>query len=158
MLEVEASYSATSIRSYGEGSSGEGRNARARRDGRQHRKHDCWFQRDGAPIVTSLKLEEAKDVQRPKRLCQISTLAVTLERRPADQLQPILQSWEAGNISVDWGHHVTRSRSQEPIRGIVSPFTTHSPIYFQIFWKYEAIGMLPALFSSRLHSSFICLK
>jgi len=88
MFEVEASYSATSRRAYGEGSSGEGRNARARRDGRQHRKHDCWFQRDGAPAVTSLKLEEAKDVQRPKRLCQISTLAVTLERRPADQLQP----------------------------------------------------------------------
>jgi hypothetical protein len=48
------------IRSYGEGSSGEGGNARARRDGRQHRKHDCRFQRDGAPVVTLLKLEEAK--------------------------------------------------------------------------------------------------
>src|SRR5271156_5662940 len=101
MLEVEASYS---IRSYGEGSSGEGRNARARQDGRQHRKHDCWFQRDSATVVTSLKLEEAKDVQRPEGLCQINALAVTLERRPADHLQPTsCKSGKAGNISVDWG-------------------------------------------------------
>ena len=80
------------MRSYGEGASGEGRKARARRDGRQHRKHDCWFQRDGAPVVTSLKLEEAKDVQRPEGLCQINALAVTLELRPADHLQPTSRS------------------------------------------------------------------
>ena len=80
------------MRSYGEGSSGEGRKARARRDGRQHRKHDCWFQRDGALVVTSLKLEEVKDVQRPEGLCQINALAVTLELRPADHLQPTSRS------------------------------------------------------------------
>ena len=60
MLKVEAPYLVTSIQSYGEVSSGEGRNARARRDERQNRKHNCWCQRDGVPVVTLLKLEEAK--------------------------------------------------------------------------------------------------
>src|SRR5271154_4133240 len=61
-------------------------------DGTGASKHDCWFQRDGAPVVTSLKLEEAKDVQRPEGLCQINALAVTLELRPADHLQPTSRS------------------------------------------------------------------
>jgi hypothetical protein len=118
MLEVEASYSATSIRSYGEGSSGEGRNARARRDGRHHRKHDCWFSKGWCPgchitqTGRSKRCSAAKETlsnQHPSRYSRTAT-----SRSIATH---VLQSWEAGNISVDWGHHVTRSRSQRANQG-----------------------------------------
>lgn len=160
MLEVEASYSATSIRSYGEGTSGEGRNARARRDGRQHRKHDCRFQRDGAPSChitqtgSSKRCSAARGTLSNRRPSRYSRTATS-----RSLAAHVLQSCEAGNISVDWGHPCCQGHEITIERANQEKYSvTHSPIHFQIFWKYDVISVPSALCSSQLHSSFICLK